>query len=1052
MTSLPSWPRLAFAGAIALICLMGPSPVAAQEQEPDPDIFGVTNNGREIPGSLDVAIEAANDGSNTANVIQFVAGLEDQTLILTAEPVLPAINMPAADPGDPETNRSVDLDATEATNFEIRSATDVGENFTLLHVASGTATLVNLDIQSGAENEEGEILRGQFRVDEGAALGFRYAGARLIEENITGDGKVIKEGAETLRLLGENNYLGGTEVKEGELLGNQNSLRGDFVVEKDAQLTFEDTSETATHLYGGAITGEGKLVKQGDHILQVQTGGSLGVAGGIEIQAGTINGDTETICGDPENICGDIVIGQGALLNLVQSTAGEFASNITGSGKLEKGGLGDLTLSGTNTFSGGIEVVTGVVKGNSASLPGDIQLKGSSSRVHFVQSEEIGDGTHSGTISGEGALIKSGPRTLTLTGTSTYAGDTEIEDGTLRGDTRNLVGDIILRSGTASIEFAVNDTQTFSRVVKEVTTLPQGGNFIKSGSGVLTLTQPQTYSGATEIRAGTLRIQQALSSTTGVTVESGATLENAALAGDTSIRGDLVSRGHLVLGGLNSSFRVNQGGALFESGSTLAVQFNDLGFVSELRVDNAATLEGLEIVLTATPGNYDEPITYNVIFASEFVDGWQAFTTPEFAFLEISDPAVMADGPDDFRLTLTVTPSENSLVNFAQTPNQSATASAMNVVLASGSADADELQQNFSVLGVSQVPGVLDQLAGESLGAFTNAREANAQAFAQALSRRFSAGGYAPGPIPVSRFEQRLEEATRIPAGAAGGSSAYRGGWLEAVGLFSDQSGEVNASDIQGNSGGLSGGFDAGLPGVAGARLGLGFGYTRYALGGNRGLSADGNTYQTALYGSYEWGRYHLGLAGRYAYSDMETERHIAFEDIDRLATARMSGHEAGFLLEAGARLGERTAISYRPLVRLQYNHLEQGSLQETGAGDLSLSAESLSADSWQTTLGAQISKLYTLDGEFGMEPELRVGWTHTFGDLARPVNARFYAVPGAQPFVTYGAENDADQLFVGAGYLMTIGEIPLVGLDYDFHVGDGYQLHVVSAQLYLRW
>ena len=1046
MTSLPSRRRLAFCGVIALVCLIGPSPGAAQEQEePDPDIFSVTNNGRppeEIAGSLDAAIEAANDGSNTANVIQFAAGLEDQTLTLTAEPVLPAINMPAADPADPETDRSVDLDATGVTNFEIRSAADVGAGFTLLHVESGTATLVNLDIRSGAvdeESEEGEILHGQFLVDEGAALGFRYDGARLIEENITGGGKVIKEGAETLRLLGDNDYLGGTEVKEGELLGNQNSLRGDFAVEKDARLTFEDTSETATHLYGGQITGEGRVVKQGEHTLQIRTGASLGVTGGIEIQAGTINGDTE-------NISGDVVIGQGARLNLVQTAAGEFAGNITGGGKLDKGGNEELFLSGTNTFSGGIEVASSVLKGSSASLPGDIELKGPSSRVHFFQSEEIGDGTHSGNISGEGGLIKSGPGTLTLTGTSSYARPTEVKDGTLRGDTANLAGTIILTSETATIEFAHDNAQTSSALISQI------GNFVKSGSGVLTLTRPQTYSGTTEIRAGTLRIQQALTSTSGVTVEAGATLENAAVSGDTSIRGDLVSRGHLILGGLNSDFRINQGGVRFESGSTLAVTLNDQGLASELRVDNEATLEGLEIALTAEPGNYDEPITYNVIFASEFVDGWQAFTTPEFAFLDISDPTLIADGPNDFRLTLTVTPSENSLVNFAQTPNQSATAAAMNAVLASGSADADELEESFSVLSVNQVPGVLDQLAGESLGAFTNVREANAQAFAQALSRRFSAGGYAPGPIPGSRFGQRLEEAVRSPAGAAGASTAYRGGWLEAVGLFSDQSGELNASDIQGNSGGLSGGFDAGLLGIAGARLGLGFGYTRYSLEGNRGLSADGNTYQTALYGSYEWGRYHVGLAGRYAYTNMETERHIAFENIDRLATARMSGHEAGFLLEASARLGERTAISYRPLVRLQYNHLDQGSLQETGAGDLSLSAESLSADSWQTTLGAQISKLYTLSGQFGMEPEFRVGWTHTFGDLARPVTARFYAVPNAQPFVTYGAKNDADQLYVGAGYLMTVGEIPMVGLDYDFHVGDGYQLHVVSAQLYLRW
>jgi outer membrane autotransporter protein len=443
-----------------------------------------------------------------------------------------------------------------------------------------------------------------------------------------------------------------------------------------------------------------------------------------------------------------------------------------------------------------------------------------------------------------------------------------------------------------------------------------------------------------------------------------------------------------------------------------------------------------------------------VIFASSFVEGPEglAFTTPEFAFLDVGEPTLTADGPNEFRLTLKLTPNMDSLVGFAQTANQRATALAMDTVLASGLEDPDEIGPSFSVLSISQVPGVLDQLAGESLGAFTNPRQANARALAQALSRRFTANEYAAGPVSAGSSRRgRGSDGVRAAA-AAGGAGGHRGGWLEAVGLFSDQSGEINASDIRSQSGGLIGGFDAALPGMPRARLGMGFGYTRYSLDGNRGLSAEGNTYQAALYGSYERGRYYLGVAGRYAYTNMETERHIAFEAIDRRAEARTSGDEAGFLLEAGARLGDRTRLAYRPLVRLEYNHLDQAALRETGAGDLSLSADSLSANSWQTTLGVRVSTLFTLDGEFGIEPELRAGWTHSFGDLARPVAARFYAVPGAQPFVTYGAQNDPDHLFVGAGYLMRIGEVPLVGLDYDFYAGDGYHLHVASAQLYLRW
>ena len=123
-----------------------------------------------------------------------------------------------------------------------------------------------------------------------------------------------------------------------------------------------------------------------------------------------------------------------------------------------------------------------------------------------------------------------------------------------------------------------------------------------------------------------------------------------------------------------------------------------------------------------------------------------------------------------------------------------------------------------------------------------------------------------------------------------------------------------------------------------------------------------------------------------------------------------------------------------------------------TGAGDLSLATAAQDFDVARSTLGVRISSLFTLGGEFGIEPEIRAGWSHDFGDLARPVTARFYEVPGAVPFTTYGAETDPDSLFAGMGYLMRVGDVPLVGLDYDFYASDGYKVHVVSAQVYMRW
>ncbi|MCS5638281.1 MAG: autotransporter domain-containing protein, partial [Myxococcota bacterium] len=721
------------------------------------------------------------------------------------------------------------------------------------------------------------------------------------------------------------------------------------------------------------------------------------------------------------------------LFQLTQTLSGDYAGNITGEGSLEKGGIFDLTLSGENSFTGGIEVLTGDLIGSSQSLPGNIVLTQASSQVFFDQTEEIGDGVHAGRISGEGKIIKLGPRTLTLAGANSHRGDTEVRDGILRGHTQSLVGNIFVSSTTSAVEFVIPFAQTFSGVVSGP------GDFVKSGTDSLTLTGSNSHSGATRIDEGALRVAAALSGTSGVTVAAGASLVNAAPSlGQlgTTVAGNLVSLGGVELGGTSGFLRVFQGDASLEPGSSLAVTVNDLGQSSFLQVDQAAVVNGVEFVITAKPGLYTHPDPYVLMTAASFTAGAQGlgFTSPVFAFLDIGDPTISPGGGE---LTVTISPNSAELSDYAETPNQVATAPALGEALASGSPDANELLRNLSVASTSQVPEILDQVSGESLGAFSNPRLANAYALFQAVSRRFTANDYAGG--------QR-------PAEAAGPPAARLGAWLEGVGIFSHQSGEINASDIDANNGGLIAGFDTTLPGEPDFRLGGALAYTRLSIDGSRGLAASGNTYQAALYASWEHRGAYVGIAGRYGYSDMETDRRIVFEDIDRRAQGESSGQEAGALIEIGARLGDPTRLAYRPFLRVQYNHLSQDALQETGAGDLSLATAAQDFDIGRSPLGVRISSLFTLGGEFGIEPEIRAGWSHDFGDLARPVVARFYTTPGALPFTTLGAETDPDSLFVGMGYLMRIGDVPLVGLDYDLYASDGYKVHVVSAQLYMRW
>jgi outer membrane autotransporter protein len=111
----------------------------------------------------------------------------------------------------------------------------------------------------------------------------------------------------------------------------------------------------------------------------------------------------------------------------VDTTSGDaaFTGNVAGVGGLTKTGAGTLTLSGENSYSGGTTVSEGTLVGTSQSLQGTIANNGD---IVFAQQT---DGVFAGDISGSGSVTKTGAGRLDLTGTSTYAGQTTVEDGRL---------------------------------------------------------------------------------------------------------------------------------------------------------------------------------------------------------------------------------------------------------------------------------------------------------------------------------------------------------------------------------------------------------------------------------------------------------------------------------------------------------------------------------------------------------------------------------------------------------------------------------------------
>lgn len=210
-----------------------------------------------------------------------------------------------------------------------------------------------------------------------------------------------------------------------------------------------------------------------------------------------------------------------------------FTGDVDGNGTLTKTGTGTLTLTGDSSFTGNTIVGQGTLKGDTDSLKGNIANAGT---VNFDQST---DGSYTSVISGAGNVVKSGTGTLVLTGANTYTGGTTVAEGTLQGDTTSLQGNIT-NNGTVAFSQSTNGTYAG--------TISGTGDLVKQGTGTVTLTGANTYTGDTTVGAGTLALSGNGSISGGnLTVDTGGTFDTSAATHDTTVS-TLTGNGTVALG------------------------------------------------------------------------------------------------------------------------------------------------------------------------------------------------------------------------------------------------------------------------------------------------------------------------------------------------------------------------------------------------------------------------------------------------------------------------------------------------------------------------
>ena len=308
---------------------------------------------------------------------------------------------------------------------------------------------------------------------------------------ISGNGGFTQAGSGTTILNAVNTYTGGTEVDAGILeiagTGQLGSGAYDGNISIASGATFKYNSSAAQTL-SGRIDGAGDFVKDSSSVLTL-SGQIKNHTGSTTINAGTIiAGDT-----DQYGSTSKYFINSGALLQMngfsnVERNIGGLNDGVSGGGTVENGAATDVTLTLDST---GDHSFSGVIRDGSGGGALSLALK-------FADTQTLtGNNTFTGDISGgnQAELMIDGAGTLGWNGS---VGD--------------YAGNITLAQG-ADFTYASSADQTLSGVISD----DGGGDNIitMSGSGTLTLTGTNTYTGRTNIST-TLEIQNSEALGTGL--------------------------------------------------------------------------------------------------------------------------------------------------------------------------------------------------------------------------------------------------------------------------------------------------------------------------------------------------------------------------------------------------------------------------------------------------------------------------------------------------------------------------------------------------------
>ncbi|WP_296720724.1 autotransporter-associated beta strand repeat-containing protein [Erythrobacter sp.] len=890
--------------------------------------------------------------------------------------------------------------------------------------------------------------------------------------NISGQGSVVKVSAGRVRLSGAATHTGGTAVLAGILEGTTDNLQGFISISENAQLRIDQDSNGS---FAGTLRGNGDLVKAGDGVV-ILDGNANDFLGKVEVNNGTLVAQTAigrggisiaspgSLNGTVATLVGDISLA--GRLTITEQDDATYAVRLAGNpnGVFIKEGAGILRLTGANTFPGRTDVRGGVLLGNTASLTSSSYILLDDTLLVFSQDA---DGTFGGEVVGAGALIKSGTGELRLTSANSYTGGTTIAQGTLRGNSDSLQGDIdtglsasnnlifdqssdgtyagaisgdgrLIKDAAGQLHLAgitshdggtfvlggtlsgtTDSLQGFVSIFENATlgfdqdsngtfagVLQGSGALIKDGTGSVTLTGDSSgFAGETEILAGVLAVTGSLGGS--ITVTGGA------LKG-TGTFGNVATGNGATFAPGNSVGQTNAAGMTFEAGSIFEVELNDGGFArgvnnDTVSVTGSATLNGGTVVVIPENGTDTGetylPGTYTILTADGGVNG---------AFDAVTDGYVFLDFALEYDPTAVYLRS-NQVARFSDIA----------------------LTANQAGIG-----GTLDALGGGNEIVTALLGQTDEAAARDALD---SLTGELYASLPAVLVDQAriTRDATRARHGAVHADALEL--WIQ--GLAGDQRRDATdgTARLEQTWQGFLAGADAAV--IGNLRLGAFAGYTHSDTAvADRGSTASLGSTHLGAYAAGQLGGFSLEAGADIAWHDIDANRLINFGGFsDRLESsysARTSQIHAG--LSYNFKAGSAIIAPFGEIARVW--HSSEG-FAENG-GPAALEGEEVDSSATFTTLGVRFGAGFAI-GRSRADFNASVGWRHGFDE---PERSTHELRAGGDSFKVSGALIARNALSLGLGSRVSLSDRASLSVGYNADVADRFENHSFRAGISLAF